>query len=79
MLDSDLDSIFSKLIKKTLDTNSFISEQVHRALISVCSNCNETRVVNLLTSHHTQRAVPIKLSILNVLDAVTFLPKFYDK
>ena len=25
MLDSELDSIFAKLIKKTLDTNSFIS------------------------------------------------------
>ena len=40
MLDSDLDSIFSKLLKKSLDANSFISEEVRRAMISVCSNCN---------------------------------------
>lgn len=39
-LDSEFDLIFSKLIKKSLDTNSFISEEVKKALISICSNCN---------------------------------------
>jgi len=37
-LDSELDMIFTKLVRKTLDTNSFISEEVKKALISVCSN-----------------------------------------
>ncbi len=40
MLDPELDSIFAKLIKKTLDANSFISEEVRKSLISICSNCN---------------------------------------
>lgn len=79
MLDPELDSIFAKLIKKTLDTNSFISEEVKKSLASVCSNCNEGRVVTLLTNSHTSRAIPIKLAILNVLEAIAFLPKFYEK
>ena len=32
VLDTQLDMIFNKLIKKTLDTNSFISEEVKKAL-----------------------------------------------
>lgn len=74
MLDSELDSMFSKLLKKTLDANSFISEEVRRALISICSNCNENRVVSLLINSHTSRAVPIKVSIVNVIEAIVFLP-----
>ena len=79
MLDSDLDSIFSKLLKKSLDANSFISEEVRRAMISVCSNCNENRVVTLLANSHTSRAIPVKLTIANVLDSITFLPKVFEK
>ena len=79
MLDSDLDAIFTKLIKKTLDANSFISEEVRKTLISICSNCNENRVVPLLINSHTSRAIPIKIAIANVLENVAFLPKFYEK
>lgn len=39
-LDSELDLIFNKLIKKSLDANSFISEEVKKVLVTVCSNCN---------------------------------------
>lgn len=79
MLDTDLDTLFSKLLKKTLDTNSFISEEVRKTLNSVCSNCNESRVVTLLTNSHTSRAVPIKIAIINVIENVVFLPKFFEK
>ena len=78
-LDTELDSIFSKLLKKTLDANSFISEEVRRALVSVCSNCNETRVVTLLHNAHSSRAIPVKITIINVLESITFLPKVYER
>ena len=79
MLDHELDSIFTKLIKKTLDTNSFISEEVRKTLISICSNCNENRVVTLLINSHTSRAIPIKLAIANIIENIVFLPKVYEK
>lgn len=59
--------MFSKLIKKTLDANSFISEEVKRALISVASNSSENKIVTLLLSMHTSRALPIKQSIVLIL------------
>ncbi len=79
LLDTELDLIFSKLIKKTLDANSFISEEVKKSLVSVCSNSNESRITNLLIGAHTSRALPIKIVIVYILETVTFLPKFYDK
>jgi hypothetical protein len=66
-LDTELDSIFTKLLKKTLDTNSFISEEVRRALISICSNGNESKVLNLLMNARSSRAIPIKISIMSIL------------
>lgn len=66
-LDSEFDLIFSKLIKKSLDTNSFISEEVKRALITICSNCNEGKVLTMLTNSHISRAIPIKTAIANIL------------
>jgi hypothetical protein len=78
-LDSEFDLIFSKLIKKSLDANSFISEEVKRALITICSNCNETKVLTMLNNSHISRAIPIKTAIANILEGVTFLPRFYER
>lgn len=66
-LDPLFDLIFSKLIKKALDANSFISEEVKKSLISLCSNCNEAKVLNSLTTSHTSRAIPVKLSVIHIL------------
>jgi hypothetical protein len=66
-LDPYFDLMFSKLIKKALDTNSFISEEVKKALISICSNCNEAKVMSSLATSHTSRAIPIKLSVVSIL------------
>jgi len=38
-LDGEFELIFGKLVRRTLDTNSFISEEVRRALLTVCCNC----------------------------------------
>ena len=66
-LDPYFDLIFSKLIKKALDTNSFISEEVKKALISLCSNCNENKVMTSLHTSHTSRAIPIKIAVVSIL------------
>lgn len=39
-LDSELEMIINKLIKKSLDANSFISEEVKKVLVTICSNGN---------------------------------------
>lgn len=78
-LDSELDLIFNKLIKKSLDTNSFISEEVKKVLVTVCSSCNESKVMNLLNTAHTSRAIPIKQVVTHILENISFLPKIYEK
>lgn len=78
-LDSELDMIFNKLMRKTLDTNSFISEEVKKALISVSSNSNESKVVTLLLNFYTSRSIPIKQTIIFIIEAIIKIPKVYEK
>lgn len=33
----------------------------------------------MLNNTHLSRAIPIKTAIVNILEGVAFLPKFYDK
>lgn len=77
MLDSELELIFAKLIKKCLDSSSFILEEVKRALLSICSNCNEGRVIALLVNAHTTKANPIKIVLLYILEKIVFRPKIF--
>lgn len=67
IIDSELDGIFSRLMRKTLDANSFISEEVKKTLIAVSTNCSEGKVISLLYNYHSSRAIPIKVNILSVL------------
>ena len=60
--------IFSRLMRKTLDANSFISEEVRKTLILVSTNCNEGKVLSMLNNFHTSRANPIKINIVHVLE-----------
>lgn len=71
--------IFNKLMRKTLDTNSFISEEVKKALISISCNSNENKVVTLLFSLHTSRSIPIKQNILYIIEAIIRIPKVYER
>ena len=32
-----------------------------------------------LHTSHTSRAIPIKIAVTNILEGITFLPRFYDK
>ncbi len=44
-----LDPLLKLLIKKTaLDTNSFISEEADKALISLCTHCQDSKVLRAM-------------------------------
>lgn len=40
LLDPELDYVFGKLIKKAADTNSFITEEVKKALVALAQHCS---------------------------------------
>lgn len=47
-LDSNLDIVLTALLKKSADTNHFVSEQAEKALAMVCHCCNESKVFSCL-------------------------------
>jgi len=47
-VEPDLDGIIKLLLKKASDTNIFISEEAEKALISMCNNCNESKILQIL-------------------------------
>lgn len=78
-MDPEADFIFGKLIKKTADTNSFITEEVRKALLSLCLNCSESKIVNLLHTHHMTKSFPVKQSVVYILENIVGIPKFIEK
>lgn len=48
LLDSYLESVVPILIKKSIDTNEFISEEAQNALNSMCKQCGEHKTITSL-------------------------------
>jgi hypothetical protein len=49
-LDVLLDSSMRTLIRKCIDSNSFISDEVLRLMVTLSTNCSESKVVSILAS-----------------------------
>lgn len=64
LLDPEVDQILSKLFKKGLDANSFISEEVRKTFQNVCFYLSEQKIVNHLLNSSGTKATPNKLNIL---------------
>jgi len=69
-MDSEADMIYAKLIKKGSDANSFISEEVKKALVSVSQNCSDTKIIPILLGMFQQKAIPAKINIALCCEAV---------
>lgn len=35
--------------------------------------------MNSLNASHTSRAIPVKVAIVNILEGITFEPRFYER
>lgn len=49
-LDSNVDMVMQALLKKSTDTNHFVSEQAEKALMMVCHASTESKVLNCIQS-----------------------------
>ncbi len=49
-MEPDLESLIKVLMKKGADTNVFIAEEGERALIAMCNNCQNSKVLSSLLS-----------------------------
>jgi hypothetical protein len=52
---------------------------VKKALISISSNSNESKVVTLLFNFHTSRSLPIKQNIIYIVEEIIRIPKVYER
>ena len=69
-LDVDSDLLFSRLMRKGLDSSAFIAEEVRRGLMALASNCSENKVVPLLLGQTQTKAYQAKLNLLICFEAV---------
>lgn len=49
-LDIHIESAMTKLLKKSIDSNSFISDEVRRVMITIATNCSEIKVIAFLAN-----------------------------
>lgn len=69
-LDGESDLLFSRLMRKGLDSSAFIAEEVRRGLMALASNCSENKVVPLLLGQTQTKAYQAKLNLLICFESV---------
>ena len=47
-VDQHIDNVMATLLKRSTDTNHFISSEAEKTLVTICNNCTETRVFTSL-------------------------------
>lgn len=55
--DSHIETVMATIIKRSTDTNQFISDSAEKTLIAICNNCTETRVFSALQAQAMKSAV----------------------
>jgi CLASP N terminal len=69
-LDADAEAIILKLIKKGNDSNSFIAEEVKKALITIAQNCTDAKVIPIYQGLNNQKSIPAKMNVAISLEAI---------
>ena len=62
-MDPFLETIFIKLFKKALDTNSFIIQEVNKCIRSLICYCSNHKISNIIINNSQSKAVPIKVKV----------------
>jgi len=51
-MEPNLDSLMKILLKKGTDTNSFISDEADNAMVSMCNNCMDSKVLQVILAQN---------------------------
>ena len=57
VMEPDCDKLLKILLKKSTDTNNFISDEAEKCLRLMCSNCGESKVLYSLQGVNAARNV----------------------
>lgn len=66
----ELEGIIDVLIKKGNDTNIFISAEAEKSLLSMCSNCNESKVLATIMTHAGNRSALVKAKVARCCEEI---------
>lgn len=78
-MDLEIESILGSVIKKALESNSFIGGHVNELLEAICENCSEARIVtallNIMGANKSTVAIvnpapQIKLRVINCVEQI---------
>ena len=70
MLDPEVENLLTRLIKKSMDTNNFISEEVRKCTASLCLNCSDSKILPTLLSFKDTKSAPCKVSMAYCFEAM---------
>ena len=66
-IDAEVDILLERLIKRSADTNSFISHEVQKCLNSLAYNASPNKVFDKLAPYRDSKSGPIKEAIVTTL------------
>jgi hypothetical protein len=66
-IDNEMDIVLEKLIKKSADTNVFISSEVQKCLNTLCVNSTPSKVLEKLAAYRESKSTSVKEAIVNTL------------
>ena len=50
LIEVEIETIFLRILKKSLDTNAFIAEEVKKTLSNLVKNCSDIKIMPLIVS-----------------------------
>lgn len=69
-LDPETEHFLSRLHKKGMDANAFISEEVRKGLTAICTNCSENKTIPILITMANTKASQGKVNLLVCFDTI---------
>ncbi len=70
LFDSETDSFFSVLMKKSVDSNIFISEEAEKTLFCLCRVVNEAKIVPLFLAQSGNKSSVIRSEVCRCLTVI---------
>ena len=69
-MEPDLDSLIKVLMKKGSDTNVFIADEAENALIAMCNNCSNSKVLSSLLTLNLNKSAATRQKVCKCLEAI---------
>ena len=70
ILDSEVENLLTRLVKKSMDTKNIISEEVKKCTAALCLNCSDNKILPTLLAFKDTKSAPCKASMAYCFEAM---------